>query len=124
MQIPLLKAEAVGFGGDRKVNFAKYVEENGGIDAFPPGHKIWDLKEDAIKDHFEKIEWCDVVVVANYEKRGVKGYIGGNTLIEIGLAFYLKKPIYILNPVSSELSYKVEILGMKPIVLSGNIDSI
>ncbi len=57
-------------------------------------------------------------------KRGVNGYIGGNTLIEIGVAFYLKKKIYILNPVSSELSYKQEIMGMKPVMLNNNFSLI
>lgn len=112
------------FGGGKKVYFGQYVEENGGMNAFPAGHKLWDLKEGAIKDHFEKIEGTDAILVINPEKRGVAGYVGGNTLIEIGVAFYLKKPIYIFNPVSSELSYKQEILGMKPIILDGNLNNI
>ena len=122
--IPLLSAETAEFGGDKKIHFGKYIEDNGGIDAFAPNDKIWGMKEGAIWDHFKKIDWCDAVLITNYEKRGVEGYIGGNTLIEIGIAFYTHKPIYILNPVSSELSYKVEILGMKPIMLDGNLDAI
>lgn len=125
IKIPELADEAPAeFGGDKKVYFGKYVEENGGIDAFPAGHKIWSLKEGAIVDHFKKLEWCDGVLITNYDKKGVRGYVGGNTLIEIGVGFYLKKPIYILNPVSSELSYKVEILGMKPILLNGDLKKI
>ncbi len=122
--IPLLRDEVPEAEGDRKIYFGKYIEEKGGIDAFPPSHRLWDLKENAIRDHYEKIEWADAVVIANYEKRGIRGYIGGNTLIEIGVAFYLKKPIYILNPISSELSYKQEIYGMKPILLEGNLSAI
>jgi hypothetical protein len=79
------------------------------------------MKESAINDHYEKIDWCDGILVVNHEKRGISGYIGGNTLIEIGVAFYLKKKIYILNPVSSELTYKQEIMGMKPIMLNNNL---
>ena len=52
------------------------------------------------------------------------GYVGGNTLIEIGLAFYLKKKIYILNNVSSEISYKQEIMGMSPVFLNGDLNKI
>ena len=59
--------------------------------------------------------------MTNYEKRGVEGYIGGNTLIEIGLAFYLDKKIFILNPTSSTLSYKQEIYGMTPVMLGGDL---
>ncbi len=125
VKIPELAEEAPAeFGGDRKVYFGQYVEQNGGMDAFPSGHKIWNLKESAITDHFEKLDWCDVLLITNYEKKGIEGYVGGNTLIEIGVGFYLKKPIYILNPVSSELSYKVEILGMKPVMLNGDLKKI
>jgi hypothetical protein len=108
-------------GGDRKIYFGKYVEDNGGIDAFPAGHPLWDMKASAIRDHFEKVEWCEGIVVANYEKRGVPGYVGGNTLIEIGLAFHLNKNIYILSDISSSLSYKQEIMGMKPVMLDGDL---
>jgi len=125
VKIPELDKEAPGtFGGGKKVYFGKYVEENGGVDAFPPGHAIWDLKENAILDHFRKIDWCDAILITNYDKRGIEGYVGGNTLIEIGIAYYLKKPIYVLNPISSDLSYKVEILAMRPIILDGDVRNI
>jgi len=123
--IPLLSNEAPAeMGGGKKIYFGGYIEDNGGIDAFPANHELWDLKEKAIRDHYDKIEWCDAIIISNHEKRGIAGYIGGNTLIEIGVAFFLKKPIYILNPISSELSYKQEIYGMKPILLNGDINII
>ena len=122
--IPQLDKIVPQYSNDRKINFMEYIEKNGGIDFFPPQDPIWTAKYDALNDHFKKIEWADAIVVANHEKRGIEGYIGGNTLIEIGLAFYLKKVIYILNPISSEISYKQEIYGMKPILLNGNLDLI
>lgn len=125
VKIPELALEVPQeFGNGKKVYFGQYVEENGGMNAFPVGHKLWDLKEGAIRDHFEKIKWADVILVINHEKRGITGYVGGNTLIEIGVAFYFKKPIYILNPVSSDLLYKQEILGMKPVILNGDLMNI
>jgi hypothetical protein len=125
VKIPELSLETPKeYGGDKKIYFGKHIEDNGGIDAFPVGHKIWSLKEAAIKDHFDKIDWADAVLIINPDKRGITGYIGGNTLIEIGVAFYLKKQIYILNPISSDLSYKQEILGMKSTILNGNLNLI
>jgi len=121
--IPLLNNEPPKEMGDgKKIYFGQYIEDKGGMDSFNQDHEIWDLKGKAIQDHFEKIEWCEAILVVNHEKRGLEGYIGGNTLIEIGLAFYLKKKIYILNDISSELSYKQEIYGMKPIFLEVNLD--
>jgi hypothetical protein len=123
VKIPELAMEVPKeFGGGKKVYFGQYIEDNGGIDAFPAGHAVWNLKEGAIRDHYKKIDWGDAVLVINHDKRGIKGYIGGNTLIEIGVAFYLNKKIYILNPVSSELSDKQEIMGMKPVMLEGDFD--
>jgi len=125
VKIPELALEVPeGFGDGKKAYLGEYIEQNGGIDSFAPDHKIWSLKEGAINDHFEKIDWGEAILVVNHEKRGVKGYVGGNTLIEIGIAFYSKKKIFILNPVSPELSYKQEILGMRPVVLNGDLSLI
>lgn len=122
VRVPELSLEtSQEFGDSKKIYFGRHIEDNGGIDSFPPDHHIWQLKRSAIRDHFNKIEWCDAILVTNYEKRGVPGYIGGNTLIEIGLTFYLHKPIYILNPISSRLSYKQEILAMSPVLLNGDL---
>ena len=84
---------------------------------------VWDRKAEAVLRHFNKVDWSDAILVANYDKNDVKGYIGGNTLMEIGLAFFLKKKIYLLNQIP-ELSYKEEILGVKPIILNGDLTKI
>lgn len=84
---------------------------------------VWDRKAKAIADHFNKVAWSDAILVLNYDKNNVKGYIGGNTLMEIGIAFYLKKRIYLLKEVP-ELSYKEEIIGVKPIILNDDLSKI
>jgi len=84
---------------------------------------IWDRKAEAIMWHFKKVEWSDAILVLNYDKNDIKNYIGGNTLIEIGIAFFLQKKIYLLNPIP-EISYKEEILGMKPIIINGDLSKI
>ncbi len=84
---------------------------------------VWNRKSEAVMEHFNKVAWSDVILVLNHEKNNVKGYIGGNTLMEMGLAFYLKKKIYLLNEVP-ELPYKEEILGVKPIILNNDLRKI
>lgn len=84
---------------------------------------VWDTKAGAIMAHFEKIDWSDAILVLNYEKNGIAGYVGGNTLMEIGVAFFLKKKIYFLNNIP-ELSYKEELLGMKPTIIDGDLKKI
>jgi len=84
---------------------------------------VWDRKAELVLEHFEKVARSDAILVANYDKNDVKGYIGGNTLMEMGLAFFLKKKIYLLNQIP-ELSYKEEILGVRPIILNGDLSKI
>ncbi len=55
------------------------------------------VKYDLIRSYFEKIKNSDAILVANIEKKGIKGYIGGNTFLEMGFAFVLNKPIYLLH---------------------------
>lgn len=82
------------------------------------------LKEKLMKDHFKKIEQSDGVLIINLEKNGVKGYIGGNTLMEMTVAFYLKKSIFILNDSSENKLFQEEILGMFPHFLNGDVNNL
>jgi len=81
---------------------------------------IWERKSEAITWHFDKVKWADAILVTNYNKNGIAGYVGGNTLMEMGVAFFLKKPIYMLKAIP-EISYKEEIVGMKPIVINDDL---
>lgn len=62
-----------------------------------------------IHTNFEEIANSDMILVVNNEKNGVSGYIGANVLMEIGLAFYLRKKIYIWNTIEPTASYKEEL---------------
>ncbi len=81
---------------------------------------IWDQKEKAMRNHFEKVEWSDAVLVLNYDKNYVTGYVGANTLLEMGLAFHFGKKIFLLNKIP-EQNYKEEIIGMKPVVIENDL---
>ncbi|HED38482.1 MAG TPA: hypothetical protein ENI76_09610 [Ignavibacteria bacterium] len=84
---------------------------------------VWDRKTEAITNHFDKVCWADVILVTNYNKNDINGYVGGNTLIEMGVAFFLKKPIYLLKQIP-KISYKEEIIGMKPVVINNDLEKI
>ncbi len=81
---------------------------------------IWRDHTDRIVEHFDKVAKSDVILVANYDKNNIKNYIGPNTLMEMGLAFYLQKKIYLLNPIP-DIAWKEEIVGLKPIVINGDL---
>lgn len=79
-------------------------------------------KAELMHGHFDKVAAGDAILVLNFEKNGIENYIGGNVLMEMGLAFHLKKPIFILNDAPKESSYEEEILGMLPVFLDGDIE--
>ena len=78
------------------------------------------LKSTLIQEHLDKINESDAIFVYNEEKKGVAGYIGGNTLMEMAFAFAQGIEIFALRP-APDLSYTDEIVGMLPIVIDGDV---
>ena len=81
-------------------------------------------QEGLIKQWYEYIKNGDAILVLNYDKKEIKNYIGGNTLMEIGFAHVLNKKVFLLNSIPKEVSYSVEIEAMTNIVLEGNLEEI
>ena len=73
---------------------------------------------DAIRAFWKAMQGSDAVLVLNYNKNGIKNYIGGNTLMEIGFAHVLNQKIFLMNPIPEIPYYKSEIEAMKPIVIN------
>ena len=127
-------------------SLAKSLGDMGHEVQFPPVHfednsgKLWHTKDyykfkktepfndedfkkthaQRIRDHFDKVAWSEAVLVADYDKNNLPNYIGPNTLMEMGLAFHLGKKIYLLQPIPN-LQWKEEIVGLGPIVISGDL---
>ena len=94
-------------------------------------HKVWykdpkkyNQKTAKMRGHLSQIEKGDVILVVNGTKKGQKGYIGGNVLLEMFYAWINKKPIYLLNPPSPKSSILEEILGMGPIIIHGDLNKV
>ncbi len=83
-------------------------------------------RTDIMKACMHLQENCDAVLILNHPKEGIDGYIGTHSLIELGLAYYLKQKIFLLYPPppKEEARYHVEVMHMKPIILNGDINKI
>lgn len=81
---------------------------------------------DIMQDCMDKQAQCEAIVVLNYPKDNISGYIGGHVLIELGLAYYLKQKIFLLYPPPpTEISrYSHEVLHMRPTVLNGELEKL
>lgn len=80
--------------------------------------------QDAIREFWNQVQGADAVLVLNYDKHGVKNYIGGNTLMEIGFAHVLNQKIFLLNPIPDIPHYKTEIEAVKPVIINGDFSLI
>lgn len=81
-------------------------------------------EQDAIREHWKLIQKSDVVLILNYEKHGIPGYVGGNSFLEMGFAYILNKPIYLLYQIPKMPYYETEIIAMKPRVINGDLEEI
>jgi len=78
------------------------------------------IEKDFIREHFRRIQEGDAILVLNYEKKEIPNYIGGNTFLEMGLAFWLGKKIFLMNPVP-QMNYSIEMHSMQPTVIDGDL---
>jgi len=76
------------------------------------------IKTRLTRMNFANVEKCDCLFILNYDHRGYPNYVGGNSFLEMGLAFYLGKPIYLLNGIPEGMPYTEEIKALKPVVTS------
>lgn len=77
-------------------------------------------EDDAIREFWRVMQGADAVFVVNLERKGIPGYIGGNTFLEIGFAHVLNQRIFLYNDVPEIPYYKSEIEAMAPIVVHGD----
>ena len=81
-------------------------------------------KFEFINEHLDKIENSDAILVVNVTKKEIENYIGANTFLEMGFAYYRKKKIYALNPLPNQPYIIDELLTIEPIVLNGDYSKI
>ncbi|MDD2731619.1 MAG: hypothetical protein PHI53_00260 [Candidatus Pacebacteria bacterium] len=84
------------------------------------------LDTDIDKKDFNQVAESEGIVVLNYPKNNIIGYIGGASLMEIGIARHLGKKIFLLyNPPSEkDLRYALEVKVSRPIILNGDFKNI
>jgi len=89
--------------------------ENGYRNLGKDEHSKW--KSEMIKHSTKVIEENDAVLVLNFEKNGVKNYIGGATFLEMYDAFKLGKKIFLYNDIPEGI-LKDEIIGFSTTIVN------
>lgn len=73
-----------------------------------------------VEAYLEVIRRSDLVLIANYDKGGVAGYVGANALIEAAFAHALGKPVAFLHRLGPQ-SCRLEALALMSKCLDGDI---
>jgi len=107
-------AEAMRKSGDYDIDKAKPWMSD--PEQFHGKHKVAMV-------HFDEVAKGDAVLIVNDDKPGKPNYIGPNTSMEWGLAYYLGKPVFILNGVAKDSNFYEEVYGMST-VLDGDLNKI
>lgn len=87
-------------------------------------HYLAKKQQGYIKWYYAAIVSSDAILVLNFDKKGIKNYIGGNTLMEIGFAYVNDKRIFLLNSIPEEISYVDEIKAMSDTILNDDLNKI
>jgi nucleoside 2-deoxyribosyltransferase len=82
------------------------------------------IKQARARKHFEEVANGDAILIVNDDKPGKPTYIGPNTMMEWGLAYYLNKPVFLLNSVAKDHNAYEEMIGMTTAVLDGDLSKI
>ena len=113
--IPLMHKEMFGIADGTAMEIIEGMQKD---------HAAIKKKHGFIKWWHDCIKSGDAILVCNFDKNGVKNYIGGNTLMEMGFAHVNGKKVFLLNPIPEQVPYVDEIKAMVDVVLNGDLDRI
>jgi nucleoside 2-deoxyribosyltransferase len=84
------------------------------------------VETDIMRKCFDLVAESDAVLVLNLDRKGVSGYIGTSTLMEIGLAYYLNKKLFLYKDIPhwDEVRWAHEINIMQPVIIHGDLRKI
>ena len=75
------------------------------------------IKNRLTNDNIHNVEVADALLILNYTHRGITNYVGGNSFLEMVVAYYLRKPIFLLNDIPESMAYTEEIKALYPKVI-------
>jgi hypothetical protein len=96
----------------------EWYQENHGRENFLKMKPVW------TRNHFKRIEKSDAILILNNKKKDIEGYFGSNTLMELSIAFFLGKKIFLFYPISKGHPHYEELIAIDSTVLHGDLDNI
>ena len=116
------KMTALGVSLERQ-GFKVYLPETDETNTESQSGNIEELKlkkRQYINNHLQNIKASNLLLIANFEKKSIPGYIGASTLMEAAFGYSLAIPVILLN-YPGEQNCQLEILSVASNILAGDI---
>jgi hypothetical protein len=84
--------------------------------------RFTEIKTRLTRENMSNVERCDVLLILNYDHRGYANYVGGNSFLEMVVAFFLGRPIFLLHNIPENMPYSEEIKALEPFV-AGSLEN-
>lgn len=90
------------------------------------GNLAYCIENNVMRKNFIMIAKNDAVLVLNHKRNSMEGYIGTSALLEMGIAHYLKKKIFLFQktPNYKDVRWAHEVAIMQPTVIDGDLGKI
>lgn len=84
------------------------------------------IREDVMRRNFKEVTNQDGVLVLNHKRNDIEGYIGISALLEMGIAHFHGKKIFLYNtpPDYRKVRWAHEVAIMQPVILNGDLTKI
>lgn len=117
--------EKLGYYAEIPFDGEHHMRDEGAIDDLERNFRYC-VENDVVRKGFEQVADADAVLVLNYPKNGIVGYIGTSALMEMAIAYWLKKKVFLLYepPSDREHRWAHEVKIMQPAILYGDLSKI
>lgn len=95
----------MGYSVDVPYDAEYHLEDEGAIDDLERNYRYC-IEQDVVWKGFQQVAEADAVLALNLPKNGIAGYIGTSTLMEMGIAHWLKKKIFLLHEPPDHNAYR------------------
>lgn len=84
------------------------------------------IENDVMRKNFQEVAKHDAVLVLNHKRNGTDGYIGISALMEMAIAHYLHKKVFLFNdiPHYNNVRWAHEVSIMQPVVIKRDLSRI
>ena len=117
--------EKLGHDADIPFDVEHHLNDEGAIDDLDRNFQYC-VENDVVRKGFQQVADADAALVLNLPKNGISGYIGTSALMEMAIAHWLRKKIFLLNepPEHTEHRWAHEVKIMQPKILYGDLSKV